>query len=64
MTFTDFRCEYCGQTSSVSTARLADSGFIRCDHCFAISALSRGQRLALVNVAPPPVNRKLGLVTA
>lgn len=60
MTFTDFRCKHCGQTRALSTSRIVSSTFIRCDACFAINVLSRGEQLALVNAASPhgPVVRR------
>jgi transcription elongation factor Elf1 len=60
MTFTDFRCKHCGDTRAVSITRVVESNFIRCDACFAINALQRGERLALVNAASPdgPALRK------
>ncbi len=51
MTFTNYRCKYCGQARAIATARAATASFIRCDACFAISALSRAERLALVAAA-------------
>jgi hypothetical protein len=51
MTFTDFRCKHCGDTRTLSISRVVNSSFIRCDACFAINALQRGERLALVNAA-------------
>jgi hypothetical protein len=51
MTFTDYRCKYCGQARAIPTARAAVASFIRCDACYAISALTRAERLALVAAA-------------
>jgi hypothetical protein len=51
MTFTEFRCKHCGNRRALSVSRISNSSFIRCDACFTINALSRGERLALVNAA-------------
>jgi hypothetical protein len=51
MTLTEYRCKYCGQARTIPTARAAAANFLRCEECFAISALSRAERLALVAAA-------------
>jgi hypothetical protein len=53
MSITDFSCKHCGQTRSISTRRVVTATFLRCDACFAISSLSLGQRLELINAASP-----------
>lgn len=62
MTFFDYQCRQCGQTRAMPTSRAANANFIRCDACFALTALSRAERLALAAAASvrPTLRKRLG----
>jgi hypothetical protein len=53
MSFTDYHCKHCARTRAVETSRVAQSTFLRCDACFAISSLTLAERRLMIKAASP-----------
>jgi hypothetical protein len=51
MSFTNYRCKHCAQTTAIDTSRIVKAHVLRCDACFALSSLPLSERLALINAA-------------
>lgn len=51
MSTTDYSCKHCRQTRAIDTSRIVRAAYLRCDACFALSTLTLGERLAMVDAA-------------